>query len=105
MFFKTIDGIDICYKSIDGKMVEPTEKEIEDFVQNFKDFEIEQKNLIATEYQRQRQLAYNQSGLTIEKLVVDLWEKEVEGNPTSSIATQATREQIKLQYPKPSVKQ
>lgn len=51
-----------------------------------------------------RENAYLNAGLTLEKLVVDMWEKEVEGNPASSIATQAIREQIKLQYPKPVLK-
>jgi len=52
------------------------------------------------EYKDNRKREYNDSGITIEEMVIALWEKE-EGNPVAWNAIQSKRVQIKNKHPKP----
>ena len=47
-----------------------------------------------------RQEAYNESGCTVEALIIAKWEADVEGRTEALDELQAKREAIKSQYPK-----
>lgn len=52
-------------------------------------------------YDEARNKAYNQQGCDAHSLVIALWERIVENRPESSVDIEATRQQIKIDNPKP----
>ena len=54
---------------------------------------------IRTQYQRDRESAYNARGAKIKDMVVALWEKQVEGRTDAADASELIRQDVKLENP------
>lgn len=50
--------------------------------------------------QRDRQAEYNKEGVTVDNMIVALWEKVIENRPESADALQAKRVAVKAKIPK-----
>lgn len=54
---------------------------------------------VPEDYRDRRQQAYIERGVTVEAMVIALWERVVEGRPEASDALQSIRETIKAEFP------
>lgn len=54
---------------------------------------------VPEDYQDKREAAYQEQGITVEAMIVALWERVVENSPAASEALQAIREEIKAEFP------
>jgi len=89
-------------KTSNGKEVPLTQEEIDEFNQRERDFAIELEARKPTQYQRDREKEYNESGAKIQDMIVALWEKVIENRPSNANAIQDKRLVIKDKYPKPT---
>lgn len=55
----------------------------------------------ANQYKEKRRVAYDASGVTLDAMLVALWEKIMEGDSTEADALQVKRANIKTANPKP----
>ena len=103
MIYKTVDGIEIGYKLVDGVQVPPSVDEISDFVQQAKDHEQEVAAYENIKYRDERAAAYNERGADILSVVEALRESIAENRPEKLQAIQDIIEQVKIEFPKPEV--
>lgn len=89
-------------KTSNGREVPLTQEEIDEFNQREIDFAIELEARKTTQYQRDREKDYNESGSKIQDMIVAMWEKVIENRPESANAIQEKRLVIKDKYPKPT---
>lgn len=54
---------------------------------------------VPEDYRDRREKAYVERGVTVEAMVIALWERVVEGRPEASEALQAIREGVKAEFP------
>ena len=103
MIYKIVDGVEIGYKLVDGKMVAPSEDEVISFVNDSKEHQKDLLEYDLVKYREQRANEYAKRGAGILSVVEAIRESIMENKPEKLQAIQAIVDRVKLEFPKPEV--
>jgi len=91
------------YKLVDGVEVALTQEEVDNFLAMEAEHLLLKQRQEPELYKSQRADDYHGDGITIDAMVVAIWERIIEGRPENSDALQVKRLAVKARIPKPQV--